>query len=83
MQKAIDHMKKNAAHDVDVIAHMTQLATHSDQSRRYFALGFRDSDVRVVFPAENDPLRYEQQIKARAGIIRAFYTENQEGDLET
>ena len=83
MQKVIDYMKTKATDDVDVIAHMTQLATHIDQSRRYFALGFRDSDVRVVFPTENDPLRYEQQIIARGGMIRVFDGENQEEDLQT
>jgi hypothetical protein len=72
MEKTIEYMKSNAADDVAVIEHMTQLATHVDQSRRYFALGFRDSDVRVVFPAADDPLRYEQQIIARAGTIDVF-----------
>jgi hypothetical protein len=78
MEKTIEYMKSNAAEDVDVIKHMTQLAAHTNQSRRYFALGFRDSDVRVVFPADNDPLRYEQQIIARAGMIDVFDGEHQE-----
>jgi hypothetical protein len=78
MEKTIEYMKTNAADDLDVIEHMTQLAAHVEQSRRYFAVGFRDSDVRAVFPADNDPLRYEQQIIARSGTIRAFDGEDQE-----
>jgi hypothetical protein len=48
----------------DVIAHMERLAAHPDQARRFFAVGFRDGNVRVVFPAKDDPLRYEQQVVA-------------------
>jgi hypothetical protein len=34
---------------------MEQLAAHPDQSRRYFVVGFRDSNVRIVFPNDDDP----------------------------
>jgi DNA invertase Pin-like site-specific DNA recombinase len=60
-QKAIDHLRSGGDLD-DVIELMEQKAAHPDQSRRYFAIGFRDSNVRVVFPADDDPLRYAQQI---------------------
>jgi hypothetical protein len=40
----------------DVITHMERQAAHSDQSRRCFAVGFRDSNVRIVFPEVDDPL---------------------------
>jgi len=43
---------------------MERLATHPDQARRFFAVGFRDGNVRVVFPGKDDPLRYEQQVVA-------------------
>lgn len=48
----------------EVIIHMQQLAAHSEQSRRFFAVGFRDAAVRTVFPTYNDPLTFEQQITA-------------------
>jgi hypothetical protein len=33
----------------EVIVHMEQMAAHPDRSRSYFAVGFRDSKVRIVF----------------------------------
>jgi DNA invertase Pin-like site-specific DNA recombinase len=72
MQTSIDHLKMTVGQDVDdVISHMEQMAAHPDQSRRYFAVGFRDSKVRIVFPATDDPLRYEQQIvgNEQLGVI--------------
>jgi DNA invertase Pin-like site-specific DNA recombinase len=48
----------------DVISHIERQARHPDQSRRHFAVGFRDARVRIVFPDERDPLRYNQQILA-------------------
>jgi len=52
---------------------MEQQAAHPDQSRRYFAVGFRDGNVRIVFPSDDDPLRYRQQIvgKERLSLIGA------------
>ena len=47
-----------------MVTYMEQLAAHPDQSRRYFAVGFRDSNVRIVFPNDDDPLQYQQQIVA-------------------
>jgi DNA invertase Pin-like site-specific DNA recombinase len=42
-----------------------RIAMPSDQSRRYFAVGFRDTAaVRVVFPTYSDPLQFELQIWA-------------------
>jgi hypothetical protein len=58
-----------------VIAYMEQLAAHPDQSRRYFAVGFRDSDVRIVFPSEDDPLQYRQQAIARKQSMQILDTE--------
>jgi Recombinase zinc beta ribbon domain/Recombinase len=65
MQRSIDQLQEIAGKGADdVIAHMQQLAAHPDQSRRYFAVGFRDAAVRAVFPTYGDPLRFEQQIVA-------------------
>lgn len=48
----------------DVVEHLNQRASDPQQSRRYFAAGFRDNRVRIVFPHRQDPLRYEQQVVA-------------------
>jgi hypothetical protein len=65
MQRSIEQLRKITGGETDgVIAHMQQLAAHPDQSRRYFAVGFRDAAVRAVFPAYGDPLSFEQQIVA-------------------
>ena len=48
----------------DVVDHLNRRANDPQQSRRSFAIGFRDNRVRVVFPHKQDPLRYEQQILA-------------------
>lgn len=70
MQKSIQHLRRSVGEEAhDVITHMEQLAAHPDQSRRYFAVGFRNAAVRAVFPASGDPLRYEQQIIASNGAI--------------
>ena len=55
--------------DDGVIAHMEQIAAHPDQSRRYFAVGFRDAAVRAVFPSYGDPLQYQQQVVADGSSI--------------
>lgn len=57
----------------DVVAHVEQLAEQPDQSRRYFAIGFRNEAVRIVFPVYNDPLKFEQQIvtgRSSAGQVQ-------------
>jgi hypothetical protein len=65
MQRTIGQLKAISGTEADdVVAYMQQLAEHPEQSRRYFAVGFRDAAVRVVYPAYADPLRYEQQIVA-------------------
>jgi hypothetical protein len=65
MQKVIDQLRSEADGNWhDVIAHMEEKAAHPDQSRRFFAVGFRDSNVRIVFPENDEPLRYQQQIVA-------------------
>ena len=65
MQRSVDQLRAitGAAAD-DVVAYMEQLAGHPDQSRRYFAVGFRDAAVRAVFPVYGDPLQFEQQVVA-------------------
>jgi DNA invertase Pin-like site-specific DNA recombinase len=65
MKRSIEQILEINDGKVDeVIAHMQQVAAHPDQSRRYFAVGFRDAAVRAVFPAYNDSLKFEQQVVA-------------------
>jgi hypothetical protein len=75
MRKSIDRLKALTIEGEadDVIAYIKQQAAHPDQSRRYFAVGFRDGNVRIVFPSDDDPLRYQQQIvgKERLSLIGA------------
>jgi len=47
----------------DLLPDPQRMAMPSDQSRRYFAVGFRDTAaMRVVFPTYSDPLQFELQI---------------------
>jgi DNA invertase Pin-like site-specific DNA recombinase len=79
MLKAIDQLKGETDGDWDdVIAHMEEKAAHPDQSRRFFAVGFRDSNVRVVFPDNDDPLQYRQQIVASAASGLATFSPEEE-----
>jgi hypothetical protein len=65
MKRTIDQLVEiSGAKTDEVVTHLQQLAMHPDQSRRYFAIGFRDAAVRIVFPTYSDPLRYEQQVVA-------------------
>ena len=65
MLAAIEKLRNTAgAKSQDIISHMEKVASHPQQSRRFFAVGFRDSSVRIVFPNDDDPLRFEQQIIA-------------------
>lgn len=63
MLKRVEQFLKRSGGNIDeVVTHMQQLASHPDQSRRYFLVGFRDAAVRAVFPAYNDPLKFDQQV---------------------
>ncbi len=46
----------------DVIAHLEQKVMDKSESRRYFAVGFKAGNVRVVYPNPNDPLQLDEQI---------------------
>jgi DNA invertase Pin-like site-specific DNA recombinase len=48
--------------DRDVIGHMQELAADPRQAQRFFLVGFRSGRVRAVFPDDEDPLRYRQQV---------------------
>jgi hypothetical protein len=60
----LEQLRRVLGVEQDVIDHIERRVTHPDQAHRYFAVGFRDGKVRVVFPADGDPLRYEEQVTA-------------------
>ena len=64
MNRVEQFLELSGGNTDEVVTHMQQLASHPDQSRRYFLVGFRDAAVRAVFPAYNDPLKFEQQVLA-------------------
>ncbi len=74
MLKKIIYLKELEGEHADVIAHLTQLADHGNQSRRYFAVGFREAKVRIVYPASSDPLDFDQQVVSDIDGIRSFET---------
>jgi hypothetical protein len=41
------------------VALMRRAAAHPDRSQRYFAVAFRDSNARVVYPNDDDPLQFK------------------------
>ena len=82
MSATIERLRKSAGSEAeDVVAHMEQLAAHPDQSRRYFAVGFRDSDVRIVFPDNENPLEYQQQVLAKKKQIELLDAGTDTGTL--
>ena len=64
MNRVEQFLELNGGNTDEVVTHVQQLASHPDQSRRYFLVGFRDAAVRAVFPAYNDPLKFDQQVLA-------------------
>jgi hypothetical protein len=79
MQKSIEQLRSEAGDEwIKVIAHMEDMAAHPDQSRRYFAVGFRDAAVRAIFPNYNDPLSYEQQVLGtrELGVVTFYESEH-------
>ena len=62
MNRIEQFLKLNSGNADDVATYLQQLASHPEQSRRYFVVGFRDAAVRAVFPTYNDPLKFDQQV---------------------
>ena len=60
----------------DVVQYIQQRGENPDQARRYFAVGFRDSRIRIVFPRNDDPMRYQQQIVAKERALELLSSDN-------
>ena len=65
-EKVIEYLKGESGAD-DVISHLAERLSSKKDDRRYFAVGFRNRTVRAVYPSDEDPLRYEQQLLATEG----------------
>jgi hypothetical protein len=63
LEESIERLRGVAGKE-DAVAHMRRAAAHPDRSQRYFAVAFRDSNVRVVYPNDDDPLQFKQQVVA-------------------
>jgi hypothetical protein len=73
LQKTIDFLRAEPD-ATDVLMLLEKRLSGASESRRYFALGFRNNTVRAVYPSDDDPLRYEQQIVADGRHIKMFGT---------
>jgi hypothetical protein len=79
----VEQLRRFAGHKADeVIAHIEARAAEPDQARHYFAVGFRDGKVRIVSPADDDPLELKQRILADAKGIELFDTDADAAALE-
>jgi DNA invertase Pin-like site-specific DNA recombinase len=56
----------------DVIEYLKDSKTDPRERRRYFAVGFKNGDVRAVYPDDNDPMRFEEQVLATKANIKRF-----------
>jgi ribosomal protein L17 len=65
-EKVIDYLKGESGAD-DVIAQLAGRLNSKMDDRRYFSVGFRNGTVRAVYPGDEDPLRYEQQLVVTDG----------------
>ena len=55
-----------------VIAQMQRQLDDERSRRRYFAVGFTDGTVRAVYPSDDDPLQFEEQLVSsdEEGLVR-------------
>jgi DNA invertase Pin-like site-specific DNA recombinase/prefoldin subunit 5 len=67
LQRTIEFLEQQPDSN-DVISHLKDRLSGPESARRYYAVGFRNNSVRVVYPHEDDPLKYEQQIIAKRGV---------------
>jgi DNA invertase Pin-like site-specific DNA recombinase len=74
LERTIEFLKTQSNSE-PVIAHLRNRLGNHDDARRYFAIGFHNSSVRVVYPHDDDPLSYEQQITAHPGTGKGISLE--------
>jgi DNA invertase Pin-like site-specific DNA recombinase len=75
-QKVLDLLRCESGAE-DVAQHIEGQLADPRSSRPYFALGFRNGNVRAVYPNQKDPLQYHHQVVAN-GDIRVFGHSGQE-----
>ena len=71
-QQAIHFLKKGFPEATDVVDYLKNPVLPERESRRYFSVGFKDGSVRAVYPNNDDPLQFEEQVLAskQKGLIR-------------
>lgn len=74
VQRTIEFLEQQPDSE-DVVSHLKDRLSGRDAARRYFAVGFRNNSVRAVYPRDDDPLKYEQQITAHPGTEKAISVE--------
>lgn len=74
VQRTIEFLEQQPDSE-DVVFHLKERLNERDAARRYFAVGFRNNSVRVVYPHDNDPLKYEQQITGHPGTDKDISVE--------
>lgn len=61
---AAETLTKFGKEAADVAHFIAKRGAQLEQTHRYFTVGLRDSRVRIVFPDEEEPLKFRQQIIA-------------------
>ncbi|OPH84528.1 site-specific recombinase [Nitrobacter vulgaris] len=74
LQRTIEFLEQQPDSE-DVISHLKKRLNEGKTARRYFAVGFRNNAVRVVYPRDDDPLKYEEQITDHPGNDKRFAVE--------
>ena len=72
LRRSIEFLRKDKSETdkSELISHMTGMLQSDRQTRRYFAICFKDKTVRVVYPNVNDPLIFDEQVFETEDDIR-------------
>ena len=65
-----------------MVSHMEARLAAGTDDVPYFAVGFRNGTVRGVYPSEDNPLEYRQQVVANEGGVRLMSNEADRVGLE-
>jgi DNA invertase Pin-like site-specific DNA recombinase len=72
-ERAIDFLR-NQPDSADIIDHLKKELQDERANRRYFIAVFNDNSMRAVYPSDDDPLQFQQQVVSskEQGLIRVF-----------
>lgn len=74
LERTIEFLEQQSVSE-GLISRLMERLKDRDAARRYFAVGFRNSAVRVVYPHDDDPLKYEEQMTDHPGSDERFVVE--------